>query len=295
MYYRRKTVLSLLEVFGNELEKTRLQKLLFLFTKKQESPAYDFVPYKYDCFSFHANADLHTMIKYNQVSKQKKKWVRTEKKSWLNELKPQDRKSLLELKREYGDKSVQELLELTSKNYPYYAINSTILGNVLSKDDQKKIPTHLNKQPEQQSLFTIGYEGISLEAYINKLIQNGVKALVDVRKNAMSMKYGFNKSQLTKACRGVGIEYIHFSEVGIKSAKRKELNTQEDYDRLFEDYKETVLPKTHDTQKDIADVIKKYKRVALTCFEAESCQCHRRPLAECLIQNQELNLELIHL
>ncbi len=292
MYYRRKTVLSLLEVFGNELERTRLQKLLFLFTKKQEKPVYDFVPYKYGCFSFHANADLHTMIKYEQVSKQKKKWVRTEEKSWLNELKPEDRKSLIELKKEYGGKSVQELLENTYKNYPYYAINSTILDNVLSKDDQKKIPSHFNKQP---CLFTIGYEGISLEAYINKLIQNGVKALVDVRKNAMSMKYGFNKSQLTKACKGVGIEYIHFKEVGIKSSKRKELNTQDDYDLLFEDYKQTVLPNTGDTQRDIADVINEYKRVALTCFEAESCQCHRRPLAEFLIQNQELNLELIHL
>lgn len=295
MYYRRKIVLSLLEVFDNELKKIRLQKLLLLFTQKQETPAYDFVPYKFGCFSFHANADLHTMIKYEQVAKEKKKWVRTEKKSWLNELKPQDRKTLFELKRDYGDKSVQELLEITYKNYPYYAINSTILDDVLGKDDQKKVATHLEQQPEQPCLFTIGYEGISLEAYMNKLIRNGVKALIDVRKNAMSMKYGFNKSQLKKACEGVGIQYIHFSEVGIKSSKRKELNTQDDYDRLFEDYKQTVLPNTVETQKDIAEVTNEYKRVALTCFEADSCQCHRRPLAEFLIQHQELKLELNHL
>ena len=61
MYYRRKILLSLLEVFDNELEKIRLQKLLLLFTQKQDTPAYDFVPYKFGCFSFHANADLHTM------------------------------------------------------------------------------------------------------------------------------------------------------------------------------------------------------------------------------------------
>lgn len=58
MYYRRKILLSLLEVFGNDLEKIRLQKLLLLFTQKQETAAYDFVPYKFGCFSFHANADL---------------------------------------------------------------------------------------------------------------------------------------------------------------------------------------------------------------------------------------------
>jgi len=295
MYYRRKILLSLLEVFDNELEKIRLQKLLLLFTKKQETPAYDFVPYKFGCFSFRANADLHTMIKYEQVSKEKKKWVRTEKKSRLNELKPQDQKAIFELKKRFGDKSVQELLEITYTAYPYYATNSTILDEVLGKEDQMKVTAYRDHQPEQPCLFTIGYEGISLEAYMNKLIRNGVKVLIDVRKNAMSMKYGFNKSQLKKACDGVGIRYIHFSEVGIKSSKRKELNSQDDYDRLFENYKQTVLPETAGTQKDIAEVIKENKRVALTCFEAQSCQCHRRPLAEYLIQNQELKLELIHL
>jgi uncharacterized protein (DUF488 family) len=295
MYYRRKILLSLLEVFGNKLERTRLQKLLMLFSEKQESPAFDFVPYKFGCFSFQANADLHTMIKYDLVSKQNKKWVRKEVKSRLDELKPMDRLLLFELRNEYGGKSVQELIEITYKKHPYYAVNSTILDKVLGKEDQKRVTAHLADVPESPCLFTIGYEGISLEAYMNKLIRNGVNALIDVRKNAMSMKYGFNKSQLTKACEGVGIRYIHFSEVGIQSAKRKELNTQADYDRLFEEYKQTVLPETTPTQKEITEVIRKYNRVALTCFEAESCQCHRRPLAEFLIQNQELNLELIHL
>jgi hypothetical protein len=235
------------------------------------------------------------MIKYEQVSKEKKKWVRVEKRSWLNELKPEDRKILFLLKRDYGNKSVQELLEITYKIYPYYAINSTILEDVLGKDDQDKVMAYTHQQSEKPFMFTIGYEGISLEAYINKLIRNGVKALIDVRKNAMSMKYGFNKSQLIRACEGVGIRYIHFSEVGIKSSKRKELNTQEDYDRLFEEYKQTVLLETLETQDDIVEVIKEYKRVALTCFEAESCQCHRRPLAEFVVQNKELNLQLTHL
>lgn len=295
MYYRRKILLSLLEVFDNELEKIRLQKLLLLFTQKQETPAYDFVPYKFGCFSFHANADLHTMIKYEQVAKEKKKWVRTDKKSWLNELKPEDRRGLYELKIEHGNTSVQDLLEITYLNYPYYALNSTILDDVLEEEEQENVKALRDHVPEQPCLFTIGYEGITLEAYLNKLIKNGINALLDVRKNAMSMKYGFNKSQLINACEGVGITYLHFSEVGIKSSKRKELNSQDDYDRLFEDYKQTVLPNTGNTQDDIAEVIKEYKRVALTCFEAESCQCHRRPLAEFLIQNQDLNLELIHL
>ncbi|WP_200885350.1 DUF488 family protein [Jejuia pallidilutea] len=61
------------------------------------------------------------------------------------------------------------------------------------------------------TLFTIGYEGISLEHYLNKLIRNNIKLLCDVRKNALSMKYGFSKSQLKNACEGVCIKICSYS------------------------------------------------------------------------------------
>lgn len=63
MFYRRKIILGLLEAFGNELEKIRLQKLLFLLSRQQAMPDYDFVPYKFSCYSFSANADLTAMVK----------------------------------------------------------------------------------------------------------------------------------------------------------------------------------------------------------------------------------------
>ena len=69
MLYRRKIILSLLQLFEGELEKIRLQKLLFLFTQQQAKAEYDFVPYKYGCFSYSANADLTTSFntsKYGQ-------------------------------------------------------------------------------------------------------------------------------------------------------------------------------------------------------------------------------------
>ena len=46
MFYRRKILLALMQVFGGELEKISLQKLLFLFMKHKQNPEYDFVPYK---------------------------------------------------------------------------------------------------------------------------------------------------------------------------------------------------------------------------------------------------------
>ena len=145
------------------------------------------------------------------------------------------------------------------------------------------------------TLFTIGYEGISLEHYLNKLIKNNIKLLCDVRKNALSMKYGFSKSQLKNACEGVGINYLHIPEVGISSDKRQELNSQADYDKLFKEYISTNLSKTTSSQKEILDLLKKYKRIALTCFEADKCQCHRTHLAEAISNFKEFKYQVEHL
>ena len=48
--------------FEGQVDKISLQKLLFLFTKNQAKPEYDFVPYKYGCYSYSAHADLTSMV-----------------------------------------------------------------------------------------------------------------------------------------------------------------------------------------------------------------------------------------
>jgi hypothetical protein len=74
MYYRRKILLSLLQAFDNQLDKISLQKLLFLLTRIQEKKSYYFIPYKFGCFSFQANADLSTLAKYKLVEPSMKYW-----------------------------------------------------------------------------------------------------------------------------------------------------------------------------------------------------------------------------
>lgn len=294
MYYRRKILLALLQVFDNKLEKISLQKLLMLFAKLQAKPDYHFVPYKYGCFSFQANADLSTMVKYRQVAEEGKFWQKTDKSDFISELKDYDRKALQTIKRLYAGKSKDELIRITYTKYPYFALNSTIAHEVLNKAEYNAV---CNTKPQFNStiLFTIGYEGVSLEEYLNKLIINGIKVLCDVRKNSLSMKYGFSKSQLQKACEGVGITFVHIPDVGIESDKRQELHSQSDYDKLFLQYKNEILTNTLTEQEYIIDLLKTNKRVALTCFEANICQCHRKVLAEAIIKLPNCNFELKHI
>jgi uncharacterized protein (DUF488 family) len=294
MYYRRKIILALLDQFGGKLDKISLQKLLFLFVRQQDKKSFDFVPYRFGCYSFQANADLKTLTKYNQTIETEKDWEKIDKKDYYLELNTKDKAALRYIKSHYGNFNCDKLIELTYKNYPFYAINSTIADRFLTKRELKKVES-LRSREKETILFTIGYEGITLEQYINKLIINDVKVLCDVRKNPMSMKFGFSKNQLIKACQGVGIEYRHFPGVGIENDKRKELNIQADYDKLFVYYKKSILPDKINEQKELIELLISKKRIALTCFEANICQCHRKHLAEALETFNESNFEIRHI
>ncbi|MDA3800375.1 MAG: DUF488 family protein [Kiritimatiellae bacterium] len=294
MYYRRKILMALLQMFSGELDKLTLQKLLFLVTTYQNKKSYDFVPYKYGCFSFQANADLCTLMKYNLVSETETSWKYIGDEDYLNTLKEKDRSIIEYIKSQYGSLSTDELIRFTYNKYPYYAINSTIAKKLLSEEELKQVEEQKTVGSETV-LFTIGYEGISLESCINRLLANDIKLLCDVRKNSFSMKYGFSKSQLSKACNGVGIKFIHIPEVGINADKRRALNSQADYDKLFDEYKQTVLVEASEEQNEILSLLKKEKRIALTCFEANINQCHRKHLAESISKLQRFNYKLRHI
>jgi len=294
MFYRRKIILSLLQLFDNELNKISLQKLLFLATNQQQKPNYDFVPYKYGCYSYSANADLKAMVRKEILSETESHFKYVDKTDYFKSLKEADKKILLETKALYGKMSANALMKHTYVNFPYWATNSIKAKEILSIQELEKVDKSKPKS-NKVILFTIGYEGISLEEYLNRLLKNDVKVLVDVRNNPLSMKFGFSKSLLTRYCESLGIQYMHFPEVGIQSGQRQELNTQADYDKLFTNYCKSNLTKTTASQIQILDLLKEYKRIALTCFEADICQCHRKHLAEAIENLPNFEYQVKHI
>lgn len=253
--------------------------MLFLFSQRQEKKAYDFVPYKFGCYSFSAVADVSAMVRKGLISETEKSYSKSDKTIYNKQLEPSDKVILAELKQLYGTYSADRLTKHTYINFPYTAINSTIAHKLLDASQMQKVES-IKPRSNDTVLFTIGYEGISLEEYFNRLIKNDVKVLVDVRNNPLSMKFGFSKTLLQKFCTHLGIEYVHFPEVGIQSEQRQVLNTQADYDKLFVSYRKNNLTKTGPTQNKILNLLNEKKRIALTCFEANICQCHRKHLAE---------------
>lgn len=287
--------MALLQLFEGKLEKIRLQKLLFLLTQQQAKPEYDFIPYKYGCYSYSANADLTAMSNKGQLIETESAFEKHDHIDYLKTLKESDRKLVYQVKKLYGMMDANTLMKHTYVNFPYYAINSVKANQILNKEQLAKITETEPTDDNSTVLFTIGYEGISLEEYLNRLIKNNVKVLVDVRRNPLSMKYGFSKNQLNKYCGSLGIQYVHFPEVGIRSEERRELNTQSDYDRLFKHYQMHELVETKSTQQKILELLITHKRIALTCFEQNVCQCHRKHLAEAITVMPDFKYHLKHI
>lgn len=294
MYYRRKILLSLLQTFGGRLSKLDFQKYLFLLNSNKNEPFFDFVPYKYGCYSFQANQDMNTLTKYNLVEEKEKQWVINGRINYLNKLKTGDKILLTDLYQEYHSIKGEELIKYVYDNNPYYAINSEIAKKILTRAKYKAV---INSKPKKNeyAVYSIGYEGKTIEYFTNELIKEDIRVLCDIRKNALSMKYGFSKNQLKFIVENVGIKYIHIPELGIESQKRQSLNTKKDYDKLFGDYEKNTLTEMSEKLEELNKIFISNKRIALMCFEADHTSCHRSRTINALVNKHKKTLRVKHL
>lgn len=271
---------------GGEVLSTPLQKHLFLLTRQQKEKTFDFIPYKYGCFSLQANNDLSVLEKMGYVKKKYSgtsiAWQLTSNDDFIAQLRIEDRAVLSCIYATFGAYSSNDLIKYTYISYPFWAINSVILDDLLDAEEKKKILLQKNNT-SAKCLFTIGYEEKSLEFYINQLIINNVKVLCDVRKNPLSRKWGFSKSLLRDACEKVNIKYVHIPQLGVESEERQDLKTFSDYQKLFEAYEKTTLINNRSCLLSIIELLYENHRVALTCFEKDACMCHRGVVAKNLM------------
>jgi len=61
------------------------------------------------------------------------------------------------------------------------------------------------------------------------------------------------------------------------------------------DYCKNNLTQTKSSQEKILNLLEKHHRVALTCFEANICQCHRKHLAEAIEKLPNFKYRIKHI
>jgi len=131
----------------------------------------------------------------------------------------------------------------------------------------------------QTAVFTVGYEGASVDAFLNLLLHNGIKRIIDVRRNPIARRYGFHKSTLMQLCSRLDIHYVHVPDLGIESQKRRCLETFEDYVKLLNEYSRTTLKNKQSQVLAVSDLAQEIPS-ALVCMERNPKYCHRSRLAK---------------
>ena len=280
MIYRQKILLALIEEFGGVLSKTDLQKLLFLFCQYNGVDHYEFFPYQYGAFSFMSYYDKRKLTQRKVLADTDNFSIRSSK-SFLRGLRTEDAIAIREFAEKTGHIRGDDLIRKTYLEYPRYARRSKITDQVLSVDERKMVQSAQIETPVE-ALFTIGYEGISIDGYLNRLIERDIQLVIDVRKNPVSRKYGFSKRNLKKHLEAVDIAYEHEPDVGVASHLRQSIHAPQDYTKLFEYYAEAILPHKRPVLDKIVEAIRIRNRVALTCFEADAQMCHRHKIAEAI-------------
>jgi hypothetical protein len=267
-YHRQRFLLFLLEQVGC-ISTTDFQQLLFLSHQEMSLNYYDSVRYGDNYHSFQATSDLEVL--------EQKGWIGTSENTIFLKDKPylgsgskkEERWLISRWIRDYKDLVGESLTKLINERYP---------NNVLQNCSQ-----------HDKELFTIGYEGLSLERYLNKLIQNNINLLYDLRRNPLSRKFGFSKGVLSVTLPKFGIEYKHIPELGIISQKRQNLNSESDYIELFDEYRQS-LPEKKIYLQELIITLYEGKRIALTCFEEKPKSCHRQCVSEYLSNHISVNV-----
>ncbi|MCB5230117.1 MAG: DUF488 domain-containing protein [Candidatus Cloacimonas sp.] len=266
LYRRQKALLYLISVLDG-VSYEALQALLFINYKqtKLAKSYYDFFPYQGRAFSFTVRNDIEKLTEENLLTKNEQYLYcydppKTSEFEGANEFS--------ELALTYGSMEFAKLLQTAN----------SLMPKPHSVADQDEI------------LYTLGYEGRSIDAYFNELVKYDIKVVLDIRATAFSHKRDFISARLKHYSEEVGIDYLWLPELGIpKKARNQIVNRTE----LFDYYANTILPQKEQEINEVIDLLMKKKRIVLTCMESDPNDCHRSRLTKKIEQLREV--KVVHL
>jgi uncharacterized protein (DUF488 family) len=141
-------------------------------------------------------------------------------------------------------------------------------------------------------ILTLGYEGLSLDAFIRQLSAAGVTTVVDVRDLPLSHKRGFSKRPLAEALTDAGIDYRHVKALGCPKPIRDELKKIGDRDSYFRKFRDH-LRRQDDALSELGKIIDS-STACLICFERDPALCHRSIVAESVAKKTGATVRHLH-
>lgn len=127
------------------------------------------------------------------------------------------------------------------------------------------------------TVFTIGYEGLDIDAFMSLLAEHGIDTVVDVRELPLSRKPGFSKKALANVLNLSGREYVHMVDLGCPKPVRDRYREDGNWKRYTDGFMKYL--KTQDDAIAELSSLAASSNCALLCYEADSNFCHRSMVA----------------
>jgi uncharacterized protein (DUF488 family) len=126
-------------------------------------------------------------------------------------------------------------------------------------------------------LYTVGYQGMTIDEFVALLGEHGVARVIDVREAPISRKPGFARRRLGETLAEAGMAYAHRPALGTPRPMREQQRaggaSVDDawFAREYNAHLDGVPEALDELALDVAR-----ETCCLLCFEADPARCHRR-------------------
>ncbi|KPV48867.1 hypothetical protein SE17_35760 [Kouleothrix aurantiaca] len=143
------------------------------------------------------------------------------------------------------------------------------------------------------TLFTVGYQGHSIETFLDLVQAHGVAHIIDVRERPFSRKPDFSKKRFSARLADAGIGYTHLVALGTPKPLRDEVRRTHDFPTFFAEM--DALMAAQPEALHAALELARAQPAAVLCFEAKPEECHRMSVVRAMQSAAAEPLEIIHL
>ena len=123
-------------------------------------------------------------------------------------------------------------------------------------------------------IYSVGYEGRTLDELVERLRNEHVTTLVDVRLTPISRKPGFSRRRLAEALEAAGMDYVNEKDLGNPRDNRAAFH-RNDVEAGRTRMKSILTQPVGAAAVDRVVALASKHRIALLCVERDAEHCHR--------------------
>jgi uncharacterized protein (DUF488 family) len=141
-------------------------------------------------------------------------------------------------------------------------------------------------------IYSVGYEGLTVDGLVDRLVGSKVTTLVDVRLNPISRRPGFSRRQLQSSLAAAGIEYVHEKELGNPVDNRVSFQNG-DAAKGRKRMRTILSSRSAGALQRVAELAAN-QRIAILCVERDHERCHRSVITEMAVEH-DANIDVLRI